>query len=319
MTTDSIRSALLAVMRQKTGARIRLPTSLTLSGTPDALHMQLDAPAVISNMQSDAGAFDAWALAFWSWTEVKRITLSWTPPTDPARDGHYQRFLFRLRTMLRLFPERFLLGNGMDAQRDAQPFNTINVCDQNRSARRRPTEGEAAIEWDLAQAKTERGAALREQDHLCDVCPQLPVGIFQDVVSERAAVFTGKKSAIDLVGWDGDGGFHLYELKDSGNAKLGIVSELLFYVAIILEMRDGRVQPKHRSGKAPDDSVYRQIAACKRVTGTYLAPDFHPLLIPDARLDKDDGACSPIISMLNQAFRERVAVPVSFRARRLKV
>lgn len=63
---------------------------------------------------------------------------------------------------------------------------------------------------------------------------QWPVGLFHDSVRNENHVFTGSKSAIDLIAVDDDT-LLLFELKNGKNAKGGALSETFFYACV---MRD---------------------------------------------------------------------------------
>ena len=70
--------------------------------------------------------------------------------------------------------------------------------------------------------------------------------------AEGKQIFTGGKSAIDLIGIRDDT-LVLFELKKSGNRKVGAVSELLFYASV---MRDAIGDPpifKFKSNKASEE------------------------------------------------------------------
>src|SRR5438067_3196194 len=82
--------------------QITLPRDWKVSGDETKLRIELDEPAVISNMQEDAGAFEAFVLAVRVWLDVERLELDWPrvlTEQDPAERTkqllHLRRFEYR--------------------------------------------------------------------------------------------------------------------------------------------------------------------------------------------------------------------------------
>jgi hypothetical protein len=119
---------------------------------------------------------------------------------------------------------------------------------------------------------------------------QWPVGLFKEQVADEHQIFTGKKSAIDLVGIRGDTLF-LFELKKNRNRKAGAVSELFFYANVMRDaIGDAPIfefqskSAKRNCAIAPED-----ITRCRRICGVLLAPGFHALVsILDRRTECGD-------------------------------
>ena len=68
---------------------------------------------------------------------------------------------------------------------------------------------------------------------------QLPVGLFSGKLANKTQVIPARRSAIDLWGIDNTGAAHIFKLKDDGNRKIGIISELLFYVYVVTGVQKG--------------------------------------------------------------------------------
>ena len=114
---------------------------------------------------------------------------------------------------------------------------------------------------------------LRETDR------QFPVGLFAGEVAKPARIFTGGKSAIDIVGVGRDGSFNLFELKAGKNISAGIISELLLYTAVIREA--AQVKPRIGFGGAAGDRAKVRpddVRQCTVIRAVLLAEEFHPLL-----------------------------------------
>jgi hypothetical protein len=298
--------------------RVRMPSSqpgkpsLSVRGKPDQVTMVLNTAAVTANLQTDCAAFEAWTLALWAWTEAKHLTLDWEVPAVADQNGHYQRFLFRALMMHALFPDRFQLSRSADHK----PFDRVNPPskrDVPASEDREDSKLEAKLEHHLV-----RGCDwLRDFEELEDLSAQFPIGTFMGSLKSANRVFTGGKSAIDIVGWDKKGGFLAYELKAGDNIPLGIVSELLFYCSMLDWIRSPHSGPdcpvSVQTRRLPQ---YERLLNCERLVGVFLAPKFHPLLVPDAQAEQ---GISPMIDLLNAAWANWAdkAVPVNFRWRRV--
>lgn len=297
--------------------RIGLPASrddkasLCLEGPPSSVRMSLNADAVIANMQTDHAAFEAWALALWAWTDATRIVLDWKTP-DRTEDGHYQRFLFRAQCFRDLFPDRFSLARN----ESHRPFDRITSVDRAGadSPSANASHREARLERRLVQEKWPK-----HKDGMLESSQQMPVGTFNGSVSKATAVFTGGKSAIDLVGWNEVGKkktFAIYELKAGNNTPLGIVSELLFYIHLLRWVRQTKPGADLRvQGYRPGLQPYNALLDCTHLEGVFLAPRFHPLLVP---IVSDTNASCPMIKLLNEAWTARGGIPqVSLRWRQV--
>jgi len=70
---------------------------------------------------------------------------------------------------------------------------------------------------------------------------QMPVGVFDGPPSRARAIFTGGKSAIDLVGLGADDALWLLELKTSRNIRVGALSKLFFYPMVLNDACQGRI------------------------------------------------------------------------------
>lgn len=72
------------------------------------------------NMQEDSAAFEGWIIVLKTWMPdiIKYVELDFDIPPLPdgaygnPQAGHYNRFLYRLHNMLRLFPEWFFVSKG---------------------------------------------------------------------------------------------------------------------------------------------------------------------------------------------------------------
>ena len=272
--------------------------------------LHINENAIQSNMQSNVSAFEGWLLV------LKELVYKDYRFTVEFRQGiktdkHYQRFLFRLS----LFDELYGGGRNESWFELSQPIRAFLDSDclyveyRNKDkltsnagicGRGNGKVNHTNILAALSEAEMELRLCKDDFDKDCikkafkttdKIYRQFPVGVFHDEVIDNNALFPGKKACVDLVA-DGDDkqSFWIFELKKKGNIPLGILSELLFYTAIVRDMVAGRIKTKNPSDRdcyASTNLVNKEI-----INACFLAPDFHPLLL------------EPIINQLNDAFAQ---------------
>jgi hypothetical protein len=242
--------------------------------------------AVFANLATNAAAFEAWSLALRIWCGVEKIELAWKSPSESRTDTercHYQRFLYRAERFRSLFPDWFHLAQpALIADAEALgdgPFY-LNVPG-HRTELVQATNGETALEL-MREADLEK-SLLRSKEFACYFAlekrdRQFPVGLFRGTVAKGNRIFTGAKSAIDLVGIGKDA-LWLFELKAGDYIPAGILSELLFYASV---MRDAigkgarfsfESRSKSKGMVRPED-----IQRCHRIEAVILGEKFHPLI-----------------------------------------
>jgi hypothetical protein len=269
-------------------------TEIEIGGTRQEATITMKEKGLHANMQSDAAAFEAWALALLFHCGAQRVRIGVdVGASAKGSDGkgrHYERFLYRLERFSKLFPDRVIADFPASAPRAlaAEKKRLLN----RPNSRKNPREAEfsermlaasAALptESDLEKA-LEVSARFSERFGLKKVMRQWPVGLFKDHVDSKPEhqIFTGGKSAIDLVGIRNDNTLVLFELKKADNRKAGAVSELLFYASVMRDAIgdarifhfDDRPAPKN-CAITPED-----IRNCSSIRGVLLAPHFHPFI-----------------------------------------
>src|SRR5258708_3192780 len=105
---------------------------------------------------------------------------------------------------------------------------------------------------------------------------QLPVGLFRGHVAKENRIFTGGKSAIDLVGVGANGTLSIFEHKTGDNIPVGILSELFFYTSVIRDAipAPARFQfdprkPSRGAGVSAGD-----VMRCSSVNAVFLSDQF---------------------------------------------
>lgn len=303
--------ALRSAISETSGTRprsVRLPSTTTMrfSGEKGAITISLSDVAVVANMQSNGSAFEVWSLALRVWCDAERVILQWATP-EHEQSPHYQRFLYRVERFRELFPQWFQVAHP-ERLLSAKAFSggklSFNVAGLKRKESS-AIRGEACLERELADS-----AAFREYFRLSKVCRQHPVGLFDGIVKRSNLVFTGGKSAIDLIG-TGSNTLSVFELKDRGNIPSGMISELFFYANVIRDATGEKprfLYPKQDDLNA-DAITSLDLQDCNRIEAILLAEEFHPLV----------GA-KRVIDVLNKAVAKNLtSLPIlHFRATRLR-
>ena len=295
---SDVRKEILQALREAYGAHtkrkrnIKLPSALGIENNEDGLLLQLNATLVAANMQTDEAAAEAWALVLRLWLgekHVPRVVLDWEVPSRGA-EGHYQRFLYRVGQFCKLFPEWFKVANPEKLRASKALGETLLILNvaSKREGRIEPRTSSREYKIESALWNSEQ---FRQHFGLDRVDRQFPVGLFAGTVSHASRIFTGGKSAIDIVGVGRDRRFWIFELKAGENISVGTLSELLLYTGVIREAarESPRIQfdhPKQDSRVGPKD-----VQECTGINAVMVVENLHPLLEHPDLLDcLNDGA-----------------------------
>jgi hypothetical protein len=284
---------LRAAYARETGiskSAVRFPEKLIrVEGTLSDIRLSLTKEAVTANMQTNAAAFEAWSLILRVWCDAKSVALTWDRPEPPYSDKqyynpHYERFLYRVAQFSTLFSDWFAYedrAKDLDLARSLNADNlTLNVagtrpqtavgCERADGVK---IKAEAALELMLCFSKEFAKFFGLDRSR---VDRQLPVGLFEGAVAKSHRVFTGGKSAIDLVAMAGSS-LWLFELKAGKNISAGALSELLFYTSLIRDVREGHIDFENGGANtmrvSPSD-----IRSCSAIEAVLLAEKIHPLV-----------------------------------------
>lgn len=254
------------------------------------------------NMQTDANAFEAWAIALYiALNEVGKIILDVDGefvPMEYEQNGHWGRFLYRALRFSEQY-EWFILAEKVKFQ--VEKFKVY--LDSHIFTNNLP-EGDAGIKEthnneNVVEAMFADDVEIRKMfDFFVDnpVYRQLPVGLFrvEGVFEERRTykyskgtmVFTGGKSAIDLWTWNEDK-FEVIELKTK-NKMAGIITEIFFYTNYMYDflvrgekfvLNKFEDLSKQENGRGYDN-IYKmwEEKGFKKIQGIMLADEYHRLL-----------------------------------------
>ena len=192
--------------------------------------------------------------------------------------------------MIRLFPSWFFLPQSkMDIVHEFMHWINSNTCLLNHSLRER----ESVIETDKMERQIESWFTFHEgKEILCNrweidqdkLYNQLPIGVFYQEIASKNAIFTRGASAIDLWGIGTDGvTLHLIELKCGRNMGLGVISEILFYAAVIYDscIADEQLfsfgKYKNASDRSDTNALKNNGDKFSHLFAHILAEKYHPL------------------------------------------
>jgi hypothetical protein len=298
-SAQEIRNALRDAYRAKKQRNIRLPDvdHFRLSGNLERVRLSLSSEAVIRNMQANAAAFEGWLLALKAWIRIEKAVLHWDAPSNKG-DGHYQRFLYRVSRFNELFSSWFAVApeclRHLDESRVNGPVKDALVV----NAATKPTEGtpgdrskESKLERHLAESGWLATTFLLNPDL---VGRQFPVGLFRNTVSNTTKIFSGGKSAIDLLGIeDQPKRLWVFELKADGNQSMGMLSELFFYVSFMRDVIDGKFSIQGSGDRFKGRLHHDDLKGIEEIRGCLLAPKLHPLLDDNLVVGELNKACWP--------------------------
>jgi hypothetical protein len=279
-------------------------SEIEIGGTREQATITMKEKGLNENMQSDAAAFEGWALALLLHCGVKSVQISMDPGAVPA-GPHYERFLYRLKRFSELYTD------GVIAKWPASPSRALNPNLErffNQSGPRdTPPEADSRERMLAASREKARESALEKALEISgafrsrfqheNVMRQWPVGLFDGKVADGHEIFTGGSSAIDLIGIRNDT-LVLFELKKTGNRKVGAVSELLFYASVMRDAIGPSSIFKFKSQNASKNCAIgpEDILRCSRIRAVLLAPDFHPLILEPRMFEELNAAMKRLYS-----------------------
>ncbi len=260
-----------------TGKRrhIKIPSGINFSIAGDTVKMNLSSSSVSSNMQRDDGAFEGWALVLKRWGHYQHVIISWDKP-DLIANKHYQRFLFRLKHFSQDFNSWFSIDKDcqqfLDDLKIKQAEKYLLNIPNKRGEKVSPNP-EAILEDRFVNGDLRE--PLMNISNAILLCKQLPVGVFEKRVSKSTSIFTSGKSAIDIWGFNKSKELLVFELKADSNEKVGIISELYFYVCVLQMVRKQIF--KHEN--CLDETKHLlEIPTTKKIKAYFLSRTLHPLV-----------------------------------------
>ena len=277
-------SALRARMNRP---RLAVPSSvgwtIDTTGQPTVV-ASMDAVALGRNLQHDAAAAPFFALCLAWWFEhfglfgdqPVRARVEVPDGWAPGR-GHPFRSAFVLHELALLLPERFTCTPSPQISWPGAPI--LNAAIADREAGARPQNGgEHAIEVAFTR-QSHLPAQFAAIDAIEGFRRQLPLGLCDRTVSRDSRWSPGGASQIDLWAPSVDGrAIHLFELKDAGNCKVGILAEAFWYARLLHRVRTRSLNGCAVLGGGPDAERVRR---ADRIAMWLLVQDLHPLVLAE--------------------------------------
>jgi hypothetical protein len=282
---DSFERNALGPVREYLGAaRIQVPSGCAWRFDEAAGRVCLDIKAIAlsQDMQKDASAAPSFLFCLAYWLERIRarpapclVNVTGEPPQEGTAREHWNRSTFVIDQLERALPERFV---AQLPQRWTWPKSPIlNVASKDPSDEAANTRGERVLETSICSSDKARDDFSAAIDPIARFRRHLPVGLFEESVSEATAWTPGASSQVDLWACSTDGGsVHLLELKAAEKVPLAILPQTIYYARLLNHLRVGVPGGGKIEGRCDDLDAIR---SASRIQAWLVAPRVHPLLL----------------------------------------
>lgn len=260
---------------------LRFPEALDIESNDGVLSLTMTTNGLKENMQENPAAFEGWAIAIKAIAPdlAKEVHIKWHGMglKQGTEYNHYRRFLYRVIR----FKESYDWAHNMPLDTEAENDKNIISSELSDWVVNYP-DSESQKEASKAEAALERQLKDLLSKHLQHVDHQLPMGLFNSYKSTVTERTPRQGSQIDL--WSiSEDTFTVYELKNDNNRKVGIISELMFYVNVIKDLSEGTLhfdQSAEKSNYRSFKSVYEAFCSngIHNVVGVFLTNDLHSML-----------------------------------------
>ncbi len=276
------KEEILRKLRDVSGnTSLRFPTDLGIESNDGILNILVDTKGLEDNMQKDYSAFEGWAIAIKAIVPElsKLVTIKWKGMGLEKGNNfnHYRRFLYRILRFEQSYEWVSSCPIDQQAKDDLKVLESeltqwvVNYPDSE--SKEEASKEEARLERLL---KENLSKIYEKSNH------QLPVGLFFQNKNTKNERTPRQGSQIDL--WSISGStLSIYELKKDDNRKVGIVSELMFYVNVMKDLVDhvfhfseGAENSNFRSFNSIFDAVNSD--SIHHIDGVFLTNDLHPIL-----------------------------------------
>ena len=286
---------------QKKNSNLQLPTEMDFNIDEDkVLTIGMKKKGLTVNMQDDSAAFEGWAICLKAWLPefIDKVVINGEFPDD-KNNQHYKRFLYRLKK----FTETYSWGK--TTQEYETEIEEVFPRENSNMYINVPKQ-EASEEATYCEAQLERAYCDKNESSYKAMNHQLPTRIFSNDIKEENAVTPG--GFIDIWGRTYDDILRIFELKLPTNTKIGIISELMFYVNVMTDVlrHEINIPPTSKFFCSFDEiyELYEKKGACKQIEGVFLADNFHPMI-----QEKQEEVLQ-IIN--NRKFADNISVSFSF-------
>ena len=267
---------------------------------------------ILQNMQTDATAFEGWAICLKTWlpNDIQKVVLKWDVPTDKqlsetkSAKFHYNRFKYRVMKFsetYKWFSIDYSNDNIIKEFKDVWEDSrfTINSSSKNIDEQGRKKDlCETQVEFDIVHQNANR-TIMKNRFDLDVFDRQFPVGVRRIESAEKdVRFFNGGASAIDLYGYN-NGTLSIFELKyikgkgTAENKKVGIISELFFYANIIRDIALKKIESP-KIGVVNDNSRSIYDSNINKIKAMMLSNEYHPLVTSDILNTLNEGSIDGI-------------------------
>lgn len=293
--SDSFSSSVLRTVRahlRHSGLRVPTKVGWSLEVDPDGVQVVQAAMTFAQlnrNLQTDEAAAPTFAICLAHWLESDlgtpvraRVRMLDEAPVDlfgGATWQHLRRSLLVLDAYQQAFPHRFSVHGGATWRWPHAPqLNAATAARSRKASAKKAIGSEHHLEVAFANDPEVRATFSRLVEPIGPIDRQLPAGLFDGQVAEATAWTPGKASQVDAWAVSSDGRtLHLFELKITGNVKLGILPEAISYAWLL---RHAGVAPPDGTQVRGSGAALAQIAETERVVVWLTTPRLHPLLGP---------------------------------------
>lgn len=276
------KEELLRQLRDVSGnTSLRFPSDLGFESNDGILSISLHTKGLEGNMLNDYSAFEGWAIAIKAIVPelVKFVNIKWKGLglEKGTKYNHYRRFLYRI---LR-FEQSYDWVSSYPMDKQAECDLKVIASELTQWVVNYP-ESESKEEASKEEARLERlikenlSKVYETSNH------QLPVGLFYQKKLIKNERTPRQGSQIDLWSISNDT-LSIYELKQDDNRKIGIISELMFYVNVMKDIVDHVFEFSEGAEKSNlrcFNILYNAIksASIHQIDGVFLTNDLHPIL-----------------------------------------
>lgn len=287
---------------QKENSNLQLPAEMDFNIDEDkVLTIGMKKKGLTGTMQDDSAAFEGWAICLKAWLpeSIDKVVVNGDFPDD-KNNQHYKRFLYRLKKFTETYSWAETTQEYKAEIEEVFPKGNSNMYIN-------VPRKEASEEATHCEAQLERAYVFKNKSSYRAMNHQLPTRIFNNIdIKEKNAVTPG--GFIDIWGITNDDILRIFELKLPTNTKIGIISELMFYVNVMTDVirHEINIPLKGKSFRSFDEiyKLYVKKGACKQIEGVFLADNFHPMI-----QEKQEDVLQ-IIN--NRKFADNVSVSFSF-------
>jgi hypothetical protein len=300
MKSPAFEENVLGVVRKQLGRSIdvpaRGPSDRRAIWNYDALErrlvLELSATTISKNFQTQMAASPSYLFCLGYWLDMDCLLRVTGPiPTDGLRRLHWNRAAFVIQQLERASSGRFRAEIPSGWTWPAVPL--LNHERGRRSPKMRSgLTPERTLEISICQKHEAQKDFSAHVDEIGSFEHQLPLGLFDGVISRKSAWTPGGGSQVDLWAAAVDGmTVHLFELKANGNQPLGMLPQALYYGRLLHHLRVGLDDRRQIGGNCVHLDAIRQ---AKQIQFWLAGPKVHPLLL--------SGQRSPL-ARFNEAYR----------------